>query len=66
MATVIADLGACQGYANCVAGADDYFDIDDDGVVDPAENRSRGVRSCSCRRKPRAPAPSRHFAWRTR
>lgn len=33
MATVMADLGACQGYANCVAAADDYFDIDDDGVV---------------------------------
>ena len=33
MATIKADVGACQGYANCVAGADDYFDIDDDGVV---------------------------------
>lgn len=30
---VIADFGACQGYANCVVGADDYFDLDDDGVV---------------------------------
>ena len=30
---VRADLDACQGYANCVVGADDYFDIDDDGVV---------------------------------
>jgi ferredoxin len=28
-----ADLEACQGYANCVLAADDYFDIDDDGVV---------------------------------
>jgi len=33
MATIKADLGACQGYANCVVGAEDYFDIDDDGVV---------------------------------
>ena len=33
MAVVKADLEACQGYANCVVGADDYFDIDDDGVV---------------------------------
>ncbi len=33
MATIKADLGACQGYANCVVGAEDYFDIDDDGKV---------------------------------
>jgi ferredoxin len=33
MATLKADLSVCQGYANCVAAADDYFDIDDDGVV---------------------------------
>ncbi|GAA4617648.1 ferredoxin [Saccharopolyspora hordei] len=33
MAVVKADLGACQGYANCIMGADDVFDIDDDGVV---------------------------------
>jgi ferredoxin len=33
MATLKADLGLCQGYANCVAAADDYFDINDDGVV---------------------------------
>jgi 3-phenylpropionate/trans-cinnamate dioxygenase ferredoxin reductase subunit len=34
MAVVKANLGACQGYANCVVAADDYFDIDDDGVVE--------------------------------
>lgn len=55
MAVVKADLAACQGYANCVVGADDVFDIDDDGVVvvlretiDDAE-RSRvdaAARSC--------------------
>jgi ferredoxin len=28
-----ADFGACQGYANCVVGASDVYDIDDDGVV---------------------------------
>jgi ferredoxin len=33
MATLKADVSVCQGYANCVAAADDYFDIDDDGVV---------------------------------
>jgi ferredoxin len=33
MPTVTADRGRCQGWANCVAGADDVFDIDDDGLV---------------------------------
>ncbi|CAJ1511202.1 ferredoxin [[Mycobacterium] burgundiense] len=33
MATVRSDPSACQGYGNCVAGAEDYFDIDDDGIV---------------------------------
>ena len=33
MPVVKADLGACQGYANCVIGAPEYFDLDDDGVV---------------------------------
>lgn len=33
MAIVKADLEACQGYANCVVGAEDVFDIDDDGTV---------------------------------
>jgi 3-phenylpropionate/trans-cinnamate dioxygenase ferredoxin reductase subunit len=33
MPVVKADLEACQGYANCVVGAEDVFDIDDDGVV---------------------------------
>ncbi|EHK87707.1 ferredoxin [Saccharomonospora azurea] len=33
MAVVKADLEACQGYANCVVGAEDVFDIDDDGLV---------------------------------
>ena len=33
MPVVKADLGACEGYANCVVAADDVFDIDDDGVV---------------------------------
>ncbi|QYF97099.1 ferredoxin [Microbacterium sp. PAMC21962] len=33
MATVKADLSLCQGYANCVIAAGDYFDIDDDGLV---------------------------------
>lgn len=33
MAKIVADLDACQGYANCVLAAGDYFDLDDDGVV---------------------------------
>lgn len=33
MAKVVADLSACQGYANCVVAADDVYDIDDDGIV---------------------------------
>lgn len=33
MSVVKADLGACQGYANCIVGASDHFDIDDDGIV---------------------------------
>lgn len=33
MAKIVADLEACQGYANCVVAADDVYDIDDDGVV---------------------------------
>jgi ferredoxin len=28
-----ADIGACQGYSNCVDAAPDVYDIDDDGVV---------------------------------
>ncbi|ABG99208.1 ferredoxin [Rhodococcus opacus] len=55
MAVVKANLGACQGYANCVVAADDYFDIDDDGVVEllsvevPESERGRvdsAARSC--------------------
>lgn len=33
MARISADLGLCQGYANCVIEAEDVFDIDDDGTV---------------------------------
>ncbi|WMY80031.1 ferredoxin [Citricoccus sp. I39-566] len=33
MPVVKADLQVCQGYANCVVGAPDYFDLDDDGIV---------------------------------
>lgn len=50
-----ADRKLCQGYANCVMAAEDYFDIDDTGVVDvrktevPAADRTRvdeAARSC--------------------
>ncbi len=33
MAVLRADLGVCQGYGNCVIAAEDYFDLDDGGVV---------------------------------
>lgn len=33
MATATAALGACQGYADYIGAADDYFGIVDDGVV---------------------------------
>lgn len=33
MPVIRVDSGKCQGYGNCVVGADDVFDIDDDGVV---------------------------------
>jgi ferredoxin len=33
MPVVKADHGQCQGYGNCVAAAEDTFDLDDDGVV---------------------------------
>jgi ferredoxin len=55
MPVVKADLQACQGYANCVVGATDYFDLDDDGIVVvlrtqvPESDRARVIeaaRSC--------------------
>lgn len=33
MARLLADFEACQGYGNCVTGAPDVYDIDDDGKV---------------------------------
>ncbi|CAM3862152.1 ferredoxin [Mycobacterium frederiksbergense] len=45
----------CQGYANCVVAAEDYFDIDDRGLVEvrktevPSADRTRveeAARSC--------------------
>lgn len=33
MPIIKADIEACQGYANCVMAAPDYFDLDDDGKV---------------------------------
>lgn len=52
MAKLEADRGVCQGYANCVAAAKDYFDIDDDGVVillktDVAESDRTRVRGAA-------------------
>lgn len=55
MATVKANLELCQGYANCVMSAGDYFDMDDDGkvvllTIDVPESERRRVeeaaRSC--------------------
>ena len=33
MARLLADFKACQGYGNCITGAPDVYDIDDDGTV---------------------------------
>jgi len=33
MPRLLADFEACQGYGNCITGASDVFDIDDDGTV---------------------------------
>jgi 3-phenylpropionate/trans-cinnamate dioxygenase ferredoxin reductase subunit len=50
-----ADFENCKGFANCVVAADDYLDLDDDGVVVvlqpqvPRHDQSRveeAVRSC--------------------
>lgn len=55
MAVVKADRELCQGYANCVVGAEDVFDIDDEGMVVlrketvPESDRARvadAARSC--------------------
>jgi ferredoxin len=55
MPIVKADLDLCEGYANCVTAADDFFDLDDSGVVVvlkatvPDVDRGRAeqaVRSC--------------------
>ncbi len=55
MPSLTVNTGACQGYANCVIAAGDYFDIDDDGLVVllaaevPESDRERvdhAVRSC--------------------
>ncbi|GFM19745.1 MULTISPECIES: ferredoxin [Mycobacteriaceae] len=50
-----ANHAVCQGYANCVVAAEDYFDIDDRGLVlvrkteVPSADRTRveeAARSC--------------------
>jgi ferredoxin len=55
LAVVRADLSICQGYANCMVAAEDYFDMDDSGVVTllratvPDADRARAeeaARSC--------------------
>lgn len=33
MPRLTADHAACQGYGNCITGASDVFDIDDEGTV---------------------------------
>ncbi len=52
---LLSDLSLCKGYANCVVAADDYLDLDDDGLVVllqtdvPDADRPRieeAVRSC--------------------
>lgn len=33
MLRITADLGLCEGYANCMVAAPDVFTVDDEGVV---------------------------------
>ncbi|MGJ8720275.1 MAG: ferredoxin [Salinibacterium amurskyense] len=35
---IVADTSLCQGYANCMVAAPDFFDIDDDGKVSVLES----------------------------
>jgi ferredoxin len=55
MVRIESDVTRCQGYANCVAIGDDYFDLDEDGLVTILRNKVDGaerdkveeaVRSC--------------------
>jgi ferredoxin len=63
MPVVKADHAQCQGYANCVVGADDTFDLDDDGVVvvlrleipDPAVRAGGGQSWCPADAGPGGP-----------
>lgn len=54
LAVVQANLPLCQGYASCIA-ADDYFDIDDSGVVVLLRTDLPEAIAAGCR-KPSAPA----------
>ena len=46
MPVVKADLGLCQGYANCIMAAGDYFDLDDDGVHVAVAEEQAGLLRC--------------------
>mgnify|MGYP003583155748 CR=1 FL=1 len=39
VARIASDTHVCQGYANCLVTAPDYFDLDDDGKVVILEDR---------------------------
>lgn len=52
---ITANIGACQGYGNCVALDPKHFDLDDDGLVvvldesvtnEERETAAAAVRSC--------------------
>jgi ferredoxin len=55
MPKISADVTLCKGYANCVASADDLFDLNDQDVVvvlrsdvgeDERERATAAARSC--------------------
>ncbi|WP_009478463.1 ferredoxin [Rhodococcus sp. JVH1] len=55
MTRLLADFQACQGYGNCITGASDVYDLDDEGTVVllkdeiPESDRARveeAARSC--------------------
>lgn len=33
MPQIVADLNLCEGYGNCVAAAEEFFELDDEGMV---------------------------------
>ena len=65
MPLIKAEYELCQGYANCVVGAEDVFDLDDDGVVVLSKSDVPRSRPCPRRRPPHAAVRCPRSGWRT-